>query len=466
MPVAKPVWNGLRPLKSLLVPIGDLRPDPENARTHSERNVEIIVNSLRRFGQHRLAVYRAGGIVQVGNAMLEAARRVGWTHLAAIDSGDDAQMAKARALVDNRSGDPEVGSEWDLSRLAAQLQDLQKLGENVDLLGWTASEFADLMPETPGPDESEGVPEVGQEPVIRKGEIVELGAHRLMCGDSAREPDVQLLLGGRSMHMVYTDPPYNVSVEPRTNNAIRAAGKSALHHQKFDKARAENKRKSMPRQDAGGGMKATGKMRPRDRALKNDFVSDADFEAMLLAWFGNLSGALKPGGAFYIWGGYANCVNYPPAIKASKLYFAQAVIWVKQHPVLTRKDFMGDHEWCFYGWKEGAGHYFNPEITNATDVWTVKKVNPRDMVHLTEKPVELATRAMLYSCKRGENVLDLFGGSGSALIAAEQMGRCAFLMELDELYCDVIVRRFFNYVGWDKASKAQRKRWRDDAPAK
>jgi DNA modification methylase len=155
---------------------------------------------------------------------------------------------------------------------------------------------------------------------------------------------------------------------------------------------------------------------------------------------------LAPGRGFYIWGGYANCGNYPPVLKTMGLYFSQAIIWVKEHPVLTRKDFMGNHEWCFYGWREGAAHqWLGP--TNAVDVWSVKKVNPQSMVHLTEKPVELAVRAMQYSSRAGENVLDLFGGSGSTLIAAEQTGRRAYLMELDTLYCDVIVQRWENFTG-------------------
>ncbi|HMP08110.1 MAG TPA: DNA methyltransferase, partial [Lacipirellulaceae bacterium] len=155
---------------------------------------------------------------------------------------------------------------------------------------------------------------------------------------------------------------------------------------------------------------------------------------------------LARGGGFYIGGGYATCENYPPVLKACELYFSQAIIWVKEHPVLTRKDFMGNHEWCFYGWREGAAHvYLGPN--NAVDVWSVKKVNPQSMVHLTEKPVELAVRAMQYSSRTGENILDLFGGSGSTLIAAEQTGRKAFLMELDALYCDVIVQRWEKFTG-------------------
>lgn len=154
----------------------------------------------------------------------------------------------------------------------------------------------------------------------------------------------------------------------------------------------------------------------------------------------------RPGRAFYVWGGYANIGNYPAPLKRHGLYFSQAIIWDKQHPVLTRKDFMGAHEWCFYGWKEGAAHqYYGPN--NATDLWHIKKVSPQSMIHLTEKPVELAARAIEYSSRAGENVLDLFGGSGSTLIAAEQTGRKAYLMEFDELYCDVIVQRWEEFTG-------------------
>ena len=175
-------------------------------------------------------------------------------------------------------------------------------------------------------------------------------------------------------------------------------------------------------------------------------VLRGEFDRLLDAWFGNLARVLLPGRGFYIWGGYANVANYPPALKASKLYFSQTIIWDKQHPVLTRKDFMGAHEWCFYGWKEGAAHqFFGP--ANVPDLWPVKKVNPQSMVHLTEKPVELAARALAYSSKAGENVLDLFGGSGSTLMACEQAGRHAYLMEIDPAYCDVIVGRWEAFTG-------------------
>jgi DNA modification methylase len=232
--------------------------------------------------------------------------------------------------------------------------------------------------------------------------------------------------------------PTNVKVEPRSNNAI-AAGLSSFagtkHHQSLDLARHPSKAKPTSR-----------KLRAKDRPLVNDFVSDKEFDRLLLAWLGNISRVLQPGRAFYLWGGYSNIGNYPPAMEACGLYFSQAIIWSKGWPVLSRKDFMGNHEWCFYGWRKGAAHqFYGPN--NATDVWEVKKVNPQSMQHLTEKPCELATRAMEFSSKPGENVLDLFGGSGSTLIAAEQTGRRAFLMELDPLYCDVIVARYEQFTG-------------------
>jgi DNA modification methylase len=268
-----------------------------------------------------------------------------------------------------------------------------------------------------------------------------LGHHRLLCGDSSKAEDVDRLLAGAAIHLVNTDPPYNVKLEPRSNNAIAAGNRSFGPHQTkghyhgFDLARDKQKGKATHK-----------KLRAKDRPLANDFVTDAEFDRLLQAWFGNIARVLVPGRSFYLWGGYANCGNYPPVLKACGLYFSQALIWDKMHPVLTRKDFMGAHEWCFYGWREGAAHqFFGPN--NATDLWSVKKVTPQNMVHLTEKPVELAVRAIEYSSRRGEHVLDLFGGSGSTLIAAEQTGRRAYLLELDPLYCDVIVARWEQFTG-------------------
>ena len=294
-----------------------------------------------------------------------------------------------------------------------------------------------------GLTDPDDVPDAPDEAVTQRSDLWVLGDHRLLCGDSGSAEDLDRLLDGDVVHLVNTDPPYNVAVEPRSNNAIAAKRAKRSNHQQSDVNRDPSKTVATHQQ-----------LRPRDRVLANDWLPDSEFAALLRAWFGNVARVLDPGRGFYIWGGYANCANYPSALAESGLYFSQAVIWVKEHPVLTRKDFMGNHEWAFYGWKEGAAHYFDPSVNNETDVWTVKKVNPRAMVHLTEKPVELAARAIRYSSRPGEVVLDLFGGSGSTLIAAEQLGRRARLVELDPLYCDVIVRRWEAFTG-QKAERLQ-----------
>jgi DNA modification methylase len=336
-------------------------------------------------------------------------------------------------FADNRTAEL---AEWDREALNKLLREIKTHDPVLDqMLADLGTSMGHVRAGRTDPDE---LPEPPDVPLTSPGDLWILADHRLLCGDAGLAGDVDRLLDGAAIHLVHTDPPYNVRVEPRSNIAI-AAGlssfESVTHHQNLDVARHPQKSKLTHR-----------KLRAKDRPLINDFVSDEQFEQLLKNCFGNLARVLVPGRGFYIWGGYANCANYPSALKACGLYFSQSIIWVKEHPVLTRKDYMGNHEWCFYGWREGAAHqFFGPN--NVADVWSVKKVNPQGMVHLTEKPVELATRALQYSSRPGEHVLDLFGGSGSTLIAAEQIGRRAFLVEIDRLYCDVIVQRWQNFTG-------------------
>lgn len=435
-------------LRPLAVPLGKLKPNPRSPRQHGPENIAAIVASLREFGQRKpIVVNRRGAAIEAGNAVFEAAKQLGWTHLAVVWVADDPTSANGFAIADNRTAELAT---WDAAVLSSLLDDLgdKKPDLYAGLLLANLREEMLAHQDEPllGLTDPDEVPEPPDEATTRPGDLWILGAHRLLCGDSSKAEDVDRLLAGEKIQLVNTDPPYNVKVEPRSNNAI-AAGNSSFttyHHQQADVARHPEKSKP-----------TTKKLRAKDRPLANDFVSDEEFDRLLKAWFGNAARALGPGRGFYIWGGYANCANYPPVLKAAGLYFSQAVIWHKQHPVLTRKDFMGDHEWCFYGWREGAGHkFYGPN--NVPDVWSVKKVSSQNMVHLTEKPVELAIRALQYSTVPGENVLDLFGGSGSTLIAAEQTGRRAFSMEIDALYCDVIVNRWEKFSG-KKASRRMEK---------
>jgi DNA modification methylase len=346
-------------------------------------------------------------------------------------------QAQAYRIADNKTADLAT---WNQDLLLQEILSLQQQNCDLALTGFSTDELSQLLDAAnqAGLKDPDDIPQPPDEATTQTGDLWLLGDHRLLCGDAAKPEDVDRLLAGASVHLVNTDPPYNVRVEPRSNNAIAAGLSSfpkATHHQRLDLARHPEKAKPTHR-----------RLRAKDRPLANDFISEEAFDRLLNAWFGNLARVLQPGRAFYLWGGYANCANYPPVLKAMGLYFSQAIIWVKEHPVLTRKDYMGNHEWCFYGWREGAAHrFFGPN--NAVDVWPIHKVNPMAMVHLTEEPAALAVRAMQYSSRRGENVLDLFGGSGSTLIAAEQTGRHAFLMELDPLYCDVIVQRWQNFTG-------------------
>ncbi|MCE5277184.1 MAG: DNA modification methylase [Planctomycetaceae bacterium] len=377
--------------------------------------------------------------------------------------------AKAKAL-NIALNNQEAQGTFDPAMLAGVLKDIDSACLGIDMTsvtGFTDAEIQKVLRLAGDPDvHQDAAPLPPDKATTLPGDLWTLGEHRLLCGDSSSVEDLDRLMGGSTVHLVNTDPPYNVKVEPRSNNAI-AAGLSSFegdglsqrkflnktcrvgdltHHQQSDVSR-----NGLPRATHD-------KLRAKDRPLMNDFVSDEAFDAMLKAWFGNITRVLEPGRGFYIWGGYSNIANYPPALVEAGLYFSQMIIWDKQHPVMTRKDYMGCHEWCFYGWKEGAAHrFYGP--ANEQDIWQVKKVSPQKMVHLTEKPVELAARAVRNSSLPGENVLDLFGGSGSTLIACEQTGRRAFLMELDPLYCDVIVQR------WEALSGQKAQRGNGPSPA-
>ena len=418
--------------------IETIRPYEQNPRIN-DGAVEAVAASLKEFGFRQPIVVDTDGVIVAGHTRYKAALLLGLTKVPVHVARDlTPEQARAYRIADNKTNEL---AEWDLEILPIEISEL--VGNDFDMasFGFDEKELAQLLDSAQGVKQGltdpDDVPEPPDDPVTQPGDIWILGKHRLMCGDSGSAEDLDRLLDGAKIQLVNTDPPYNVKVEPRSNNAI-AAGLSSFsntHHQNFDVQRHPEKANATNK-----------KMRPKDRPLENDFVTDEQFDKLLRAWFGNIARVLEPGRAAYIWGGYANCANYPAALKESGLYFSQAIIWDKQHPVLTRKDFMGAHEWCFYSWREGAAHHFYGP-NNATDLWHVKKINPQSMEHLTAKPAELAVLAIQYSSKIGENVLDLFGGSGSTLIGCEQTDRNAFLMELDPPYCDVIADRFQRFTG-------------------
>ena len=418
-------------------PLNTIRPYDRNPR-RNDIAVDAVVKSIQEFGFRQPIVVDEEGVIIIGHTRFKAATKLGLSEVPVhVARGLSPEKVKALRIADNQTA---TIAEWDLDLLPLELTELQGLQFDLGLLGFTSSELTELLapPPNAGEVDPDSIPAPPDAATTQPGDLYILGQHRLLCGDSSLPSDLDRLLDGQPIHLCNTDPPYNVKVEPRSNNAI-AAGLSSFqgttHHQSMDVARHPEKAKPTQK-----------KLRAKDRPLVNDFVTDEEFDRLLDAWFGNIARVLEPGRGFYIWGGYANLGNYPPFLKKHGLYFSQSIVWDKQHPVLSRKDFMGAFELAFYGWKEGAAHQFlGPN--NAQDLWHVKKVTPQSMVHLTEKPVELAVRAIEYSSRPGERVLDLFGGSGSTLIACEMTGRCACLMELDPLYCDVIVQRWEKFTG-------------------
>ena len=432
---------------------GELAENPRNWRQHSTRQSAALSDVIAEVGWAGACLFneRTGRLID-GHLRRKIALDRGCAKVPVlIGNWDKATEAKILATLDP------IGAmaEADSTKLEALLREISTNSPALQQLldDLAAQAGASLLRD--GLTNPDDIPEPPDQAVTRPGDLWLLREHRLLCGDSGKPEDVDRLLDGAKIHLVNTDPPYNVRVEPRSNNAI-AAGLSSFpgdelqqkkllnktcragglqHHQSLDLARHPKKAKPTSK-----------KLRAKDRPLVNDFVSDAEFERLLDAWFGNIARALEPGRGFFIWAGYANLGNYPPFLSKHGLYFSQAIVWDKEHPVLTRKDFMGCFELAFYGWKEGAAHqFFGPK--NALDLWHIKKINPQNMIHLTEKPVELAKRAIEFSSRQGEKVLDLFAGSGSTLIAAEQTGRRAFLMEIDGLYCDIIVKRWEQFTG-------------------
>ncbi len=413
--------------------IDRVRPYENNPRNNDDA-VDAVAASIKEFGFAQPLVVDSDSVIIVGHTRLKAAQKLGLERVPVVVASHlTPDQVRAYRIADNKTAEI---ADWNYDLLPIELSALQEANYDLGLLGFDADELAKLMDTgiNEGLTDPDEVPLPPDEAITQPGDLWILGNHRLLCGDSSKPEDLDRLLGGAPIHLVNTDPPYNVKVEPRSKNAI-AAGLSSFTAEE-----------SVSSRSGGGTATAKRKLRAKDRPLANDFVSDEEFDRLLDAWFGNIARVLLPGHAAYVWGGYGNCGNYPPFLKKHGLYFSQAIIWVKEWPVMTRKDFMGNHEWCFYNWREGAAHrFFGPK--NVTDTWSVKKLSSSQTVHLTEKPVELAIRAMQYSSLQGENVLDLFGGSGSTLIAAEQCGRKAYLMELDPLYADVIVDRYQRFTG-------------------
>lgn len=391
-------------------PLDRLKPYARNARTHSQQQVEKIAASIAEFGfTNPILVDSSDGII-AGHGRLMAAQllKMETVPVVVLDYLTDAQR-RAYIIADNRLA---LDAGWNEELLAAELQDLQVDGFDLELTGFTEDELADLLiddDDEPGVDAelANEVPDVRPEPVSQPGDIWVMGRHRVMCGDSLNIDQVEQLMGGDLADLLLTDPPYNVAYEGKTADAL---------------------------------------------TIENDEMDDESFRQFLRDAYATADAVMKPGAAFYIWHADSEGFNFRGAAKDVGWRIRQCLIWNKNVLVLGRQDYHWKHEPCLYGWKAGAAHYWGSDRSQTT-VLDFNKPS-RNAEHPTMKPVELFEYQVRNSCPPGGVVLDLFGGSGTTVIACEASGRDARVMELDPRYADVIVRRWQDLTGHEAALEA------------
>jgi DNA modification methylase len=360
----------------------------ENNPRNNEEAIHAVANSIKEFGFKVPIVITSDNIIIAGHTRLKASVSLGLKEVPCIIADDlnEAQI-KAFRLADNKTA--ELAS-WDLSKLEEELADI-----DMDMLQFGFEEMEELLPDNAADDDFDIDEEIPEIPFSETGDIYELGPHRLMCGDSTDASHVQKLLASNKVDMLFTDPPYNVDYEG-------TAGK-----------------------------------------IKNDKMEDNTFYLFLYNAFQNMFEHTKPGGAIYVCHADTEGLNFRNAFKNAGFKLAECLIWVKNALVLGRQDYHWRHEPILYGWKEGAAHYFVDDRSQDT-IWEYNKPRKNEE-HPTMKPLELVGKAISNSSRRHESVLDLFGGSGSTMIAADQLDRKSYLMELDEKFIDVIVKRFIKH---------------------
>jgi len=381
------------------IQLEQLIPYVNNSRTHSDEQVAQIAASIKEFGfNNPVLVDKDNGII-AGHGRVQAARRLGLTEVPCVRLEHLTEtQRKAYIIADNRLA---LNAGWDNELLTIELNDLLADNFALELLGFDPAELKDLLDPvepTEGLTDEDAVPEAPEEPKTKLGDIYQLGRHRLMCGDSTSIDAVEKLMDGQLADILITDPPYNVAYEGSTGMTIQ-----------------------------------------------NDDMGDEDFRQFLADAFICANIAMKPGAVFYIWHADLEGYNFRGAAKDAGWTVRQCLIWNKDSLVMGRQDYHWKHEPCLYGWKDGAGHLWAADRKQST-ILQFGKPKKNDL-HPTMKPVELIEYQMLNNTKGHDIVLDLFGGSGSTMIAAEKQGRCARLMELDPKYCDVIVKRWEDFTG-------------------
>src|ERR1035437_2691416 len=400
------------PLPSLTieaVPIDLLRPDPANPRRIGEEELDSLTRSLRQFGFVQPVLARKeDGVVIGGHQRLVAARSLGLAPVPVTYLDLSIEQARLLNLALNK-----ISGSWDEQLLARLLVDLQSsLDVDLSLSGFDEDEVRDLLRSLETRDKAEraerfdldaALEEAARAPRTKSGELWALGEHRLLVGDSTKPEDLERVLAGRRAAMVFTDPPYNVSLG-----------------------------------DHGGQQRGS-----RKRRIANDSMDPIAWEAFVRAWARTLLTSVD--GALYV------CMSSKELGLVSRVlaeeggHWSDTLIWAKDRFVLGRADYQRSYEPIWYGWREGAAHHWCGDRDQG-DVWEIAR--PSDApLHPTMKPLPLMERAIANSSTAGDLVLDAFLGSGSTLVACERTGRICAGIELDPVYADVILARFERFSG-------------------
>ena len=420
--------------------------NPRKALTPEDSEYQKIKRSIEEFGYVDPIIINEDGTIIGGHQRCTVLKNLGYEEVDVVVVSLDKQREKALNIALNK-----ITGEWDELKLKDLLLDLDLGDYDISLTGFEQEDLAELVdnlavePEAMDDDfDGEAVLEDIVEPKTKLGDVWKLGRHRLMCGDSTSQEDVATLMKGEMADLIITDPPYNVNY----------GDKAEMLDTYLQKGHRNNSR------------------------IKNDNMDNESFYSFMLQIYQSAYEFMRDGAAIYVFHAESTGHIFRQAFLDAGLKLAQCLIWEKNAFVLGRQDYQWRHEPCLYGWKEGAAHYFINDRTQDTvileddvDFEAMKKADliayiedmhrkykdqtsviyenkpTRNDIHPTMKPVTLIGRLMSNSSKSGWNVLDLFGGSGSTLMAAEQLGRTAFLMELDEKFCDVIVKRWEEYTG-------------------
>ncbi|WP_419636499.1 site-specific DNA-methyltransferase [Thiolapillus sp.] len=379
-----------------------LIPYAKNARSHSPAQVSQIAASIAEFGFVNPILVGDDGVIVAGHGRLLAAQQLGMETVPVIVlSYLSAIQRQALVIADNKLA---INASWDEELLSLELQALDETDFDIDLLGFSDAELDDMLnsPEAVGSTDEDDVPEPEADPVCELGEVWLLGDHRLMCGDSTVAEDVAALMDGGRADMAFTDPPYNVVYT----------------------ASANDKRNGVTRE------------------ILNDKLGIGFYEFLESA----ISNLLKStAGAVYIAMSNSELETLRRAFEATGGRWSTYIVWAKNHFAMGGSDYHSQYEPILYGWTEGSDHYWCGD-RGQSNLWEFDRLMKNDL-HPTMKPVALVERAINNSSKRGGVVLDLFGGSGTTLIACEKTARTGRMMELDPKYADVIIRRWQEYTG-------------------